>query len=302
MLIKSRKFVLLLACFVLVSAATALDVPALSGRVNDQANILSDASRERITTTLQQLEKEKGAQVAVLTIKSLQGESLEDYSILVAEAWKLGRKDIDDGVLLLVAKDDRKIRIEVGYGLEGVLTDLDSRRIIDNIMVPAFRTGDFAGGIESAVNSISGLIKGDANTIAAVGGTGATSGESSDEGVPLGAIFFVGLFVLMMIPFSSIAVALKGGAGWFMYLFLTPFYLLFPSVINEVVGVYTMLAWLIIVPILRLFWPEKWHIDPATVSKGGSGGSSSGWSSSGGGGGFSGGGGGFGGGGASGGW
>ena len=252
--------------------------------------MLSENVHNRITTTLQQLETSNGAQVAVLTITGLQGESLEDYSIRVAETWKLGRKDIDDGVLLLVARDDRKIRIEVGYGLEGVLTDLDSRRIIDNLMVPAFRNGDYEGGIEAAVNAISGAIQGDAGAIPVM--------KKAD--LPNGGGATLAFFALFMIPFAQFAVALKGRQGWTLYLFLAPFFYFVPLMLGQTAALITLAAWLITVPILRAIWPEKWRISPGTGR--GSGGGFGGGGGVSGGGGFSGGGGGFGGGGASGGW
>lgn len=286
-----RALILILGLF-LISAAFALDVPYLSGRVNDQADLLDEAAEDRITATLQQLDQAKGAQLAVLTIPSLQGDSLEDFSIRVAETWQLGRKGVDDGVLLLVARDDRQIRIEVGYGLEGVLTDLDSRRIIDNLMVPAFRTGDFGAGIEAGVNAISGAIKGEADAIPVDAAT--------VDHIPGVAYVFIAIFYLFMTPFIKFAVGLKGPGGWFLYLFLAPFFYLFPMVLGETIALVSVLAWLIIVPILRLIWPEDWQVDNSTGGGGRSGGRGGGSYSSGGG--FSGGGGSFGGGGASGGW
>src|ERR1019366_3413833 len=102
--------------------------------------------------TLKDLETRKGSQVAVLIVPTTEPESIEQYSIRVAEAWKIGRKKIDDGALLLVAKNDRKLRIEVGYGLEGALNDATAKRIIDEIITPRFRSGDFAGGISAGVD------------------------------------------------------------------------------------------------------------------------------------------------------
>ena len=106
--------------------ALALDVPKLSGRVNDYADLISPAAEARIEHTLEALEQDEGAQLVVLTIDSLEGEQLEEYSLRVAETWKLGRAEQDDGALLLIAKNDRKMRLEVGYGLEPVLSDVMS--------------------------------------------------------------------------------------------------------------------------------------------------------------------------------
>jgi uncharacterized protein len=143
-------------------AATAdVAVPPLSGRVVDQTGTLSASDAAALTQRLKDLETRKGSQVAVLIVPTTQPETIEQFSIRVAEAWKIGRKKIDDGALLIVAKDDHKLRIEVGYGLEGALTDVTARRIIDEIMVPRFRSDDFAGGISAGVDRIIRIIDGE---------------------------------------------------------------------------------------------------------------------------------------------
>jgi uncharacterized protein len=129
--------------------------------VVDQTGTLSSADIASLTQTLGALELRKGSQVAVLIVPTTQPETIEQFSIRVAEAWKIGRKKIDDGALLVVAKDDHKLRIEVGYGLEGPLTDVTSRRIIDEIIVPRFKTGDFTGGISAGVDRIIRIIDGE---------------------------------------------------------------------------------------------------------------------------------------------
>jgi uncharacterized protein len=143
-------------------AATAqVAVPPLSGRVVDQTGTLSAGDIDTLTQKLQDLEKRKGSQVAVLIVPTTEPETIEQFSIRAAEAWKIGRRKVDDGALLVVAKDDHKLRIEVGYGLEGALTDVTARRIIDEIIVPRFRTGDFAGGISAGVDRIIRVIDGE---------------------------------------------------------------------------------------------------------------------------------------------
>src|SRR6201999_2602547 len=136
-------------------------VPPLSGRVVDQTGTLSSDTIASLTQTLKDLQARKGSQIAVLIVPTTAPETIEQFSIRVAEAWKIGRKKIDDGALLVVAKDDRKLRIEVGYGLEGALPDVTARRIIDEIIVPHFRTGDFAGGISAGVDRIIRIIDGE---------------------------------------------------------------------------------------------------------------------------------------------
>src|ERR1700694_1968921 len=143
----------LLLCWAF-SAQADVAVPPLSGRVVDQTGTLSSGDVASLTQTLQSLEARKGSQVAVLIVPTTAPETIEQYSLRVAETWKIGRKKIDDGALLVVAKDDRKLRIEVGYGLEGALTDVTSKRIIDEIITPSFRNGDFAGGISAGVTQI----------------------------------------------------------------------------------------------------------------------------------------------------
>jgi uncharacterized protein len=144
----------------------ALEPPPLEGRVNDLAGLLDDAARERIEQQLAQLEQDTGAQVAVLTVPSLEGGSLEDLSLRVVEAWRLGREGVDDGALLVVAVGERQLRLEVGYGLEGVLPDAIARRIVDGVIVPRLQQGDFAGGIEAGLASVAARIRGESDPAA----------------------------------------------------------------------------------------------------------------------------------------
>ncbi|MBG0791656.1 MAG: TPM domain-containing protein [Desulfovibrionaceae bacterium] len=143
------------------TAAPALDVPAYKGRVNDYADMISPETEQRINAALAQLEQTDSTQVAVLTIPSLEGDSLEEFSIRVADAWKVGQKDADNGAILLVSKNDHKIRIEVGYGLEGVLTDVLSGQIIDRIISPSFKAGDFDQGFAQGTAAIIQAVRGE---------------------------------------------------------------------------------------------------------------------------------------------
>src|SRR5215470_12710708 len=136
-------------------------VPPLTGRVVDQTGTLSTGDIDSLTQTLKDLETRKGSQIAVLIVPTTDGEAIEQFSLRVAEAWKIGRKKVDDGALLVVAKNDRHLRIEVGYGLEGALTDVTTKRIIDEVITPKFRSGDFAGGISAGINRMIGLINGE---------------------------------------------------------------------------------------------------------------------------------------------
>ena len=150
----------ILGILLLVPAAWALDIPALSERVVDQAHILSPASLSRLNSALAEHESKTSNQVAVLTIPSLEGHPLEDFSHQVATTWALGKKGTDNGVLFLIAVKEKKLRIEVGDGLEGTLTDAKSSRIIRHEVVPRFRVGDFSGGVVAGARAILSTIEG----------------------------------------------------------------------------------------------------------------------------------------------
>jgi uncharacterized protein len=286
------------------SAASAKEVPFLAARVNDLASVVPAPVRERLETRLADLERRTGAQVAVLTVDSLEGDSIEDYAVRVFQTWKLGRKGVDDGALFVVARQERRMRIEVGYGLESRLTDLRSRQILDDLVRPHFRAGNFGAGIEAGADAIAAVIEGTP-----------LPAPRRDPGRQIGSIAGIVVFSLVLSlvigTFSVLALLTPGPPGWFLYLFLTPFYAIFPSIIVPPYGgVIAAGSWLVLYPILRSVlnrpgvkkYRERhgWVVVPAS---GGSGGrwSSGGWSG-GGGGGFSGGGGSSGGGGASSSW
>jgi uncharacterized protein len=156
-----KKFILIALILFIPCLGYALDVPALRGHVNDYAGMLSPEAVQKIETRLTEFEQTDSTQIVVLTIPSLEGESLEEYSIKVAEAWKIGQKGKANGVILLIAKQDRKLRIEAGRGLEGTLTDLVSGRIIRNDIAPSFKAGDYSSGIENGVSAIIAVVKGE---------------------------------------------------------------------------------------------------------------------------------------------
>jgi uncharacterized protein len=152
-----------LALFLLaVVSAAALDFPALTGRVVDEANVLDPATRAALTDKLAALETKSSDQLVVVTVKSLQGTSIEQYGVELGRRWQIGQKGTNNGVLLIVAPSERKVRIEVGYGLEGTLTDAVSRLIIENAIIPRFRANDIAGGITRGVDDITSVLTGDA--------------------------------------------------------------------------------------------------------------------------------------------
>jgi uncharacterized protein len=212
-------FLALLLCW--ASAALAdVAVPPLTGRVVDLTGTLGSGDIAVLTQTLKNLELRKGSQVAVLIVPTTQPESIEQYSIRVAEAWKIGRKKIDDGALMVIAKNDHKLRIEVGYGLEGSLTDVTSRRIIDEVITPKFRSGDFAGGISAGVARIIAVIDGETLPAPA---PEASHGQDFSDWIgffnPINPFFIVGVAAVGAILRKTlgrlIGSAATGGAiGW----------------------------------------------------------------------------------------
>jgi uncharacterized protein len=159
----SRAQAILLALFLCWAQAAFAEVavPPLAGRVVDQTGTLNSSYIETLNQRIRSFEQRKGSQIAVLIVPTTQPETIEQYSLRVAENWKIGRKKIDDGALLVIAKNDHKLRIEVGYGLEGALTDVTARRIIDEVIAPHFKTGDFAGGISEGLTRMIGVIDGE---------------------------------------------------------------------------------------------------------------------------------------------
>ena len=283
-------------------------VPALAARVIDQTGTLDASQRAALEAKLAALEKAKGSQVVVLMVPTTAPEDIASYTQRVGDSWKIGRKDVGDGVLLVVAKDDRKMRIAPAKTLEGAVPDVLAARIIDETMKPLFRAGDFAGGIGGAVDQITGLINGEAlpppqweNSSSSGGGEG--SGNTNDTGMGwqdlaiflFFAVFIGGAIVRSILGNKLGAVVMGGGAG------IAAFVVTSSIAIAAVAGILAL--------VVTLFGAATGAMLPNTTRRGGGGWSSGGgggWgggSSRGGGGGFSSGGGGnFGGGGASGDW
>ncbi|HTA64974.1 MAG TPA: TPM domain-containing protein [Xanthomonadaceae bacterium] len=163
--IRARSFALTLISLLLFvgsAFANAIPVPPLTAHVTDQTGILSSAQAQALEAKLAAFEQDKGGQIAVLIVATTGDETIEQYSIRVVDQWKLGRKGVDDGVLLLVAKDGHRLRIEVGRGYEGVLPDAIANRIIDGFIAPKFHAGDYAGGLNDGVDRIIGVVSGEA--------------------------------------------------------------------------------------------------------------------------------------------
>lgn len=291
-----NNFLITIVCCIFFSffapSAYALDVPKLQGYVNDYANMISPSVRNELENELKTFEATDSTQVVILTIPSLEGEALEDFSIKVAESWKIGQKGKDNGVIFFVAKQERKMRIEVGRGLEGRLTDLMAGRIIDLVVKPRFKRSDFDGGFVAGVHALIDATRGEFK---------ADENRRPHKRDRFSQIFtfliFGGMILLALGSFSRIMGGIGGAVGLPLFGYLMGFPLgLVALIILAVLG----LGVGMFLPLLFSlgghhrgggFWPGGGFFGTG----GGSGGSDFG-------GGFSGGGGDFGGGGASGDW
>ncbi|MGE4323576.1 MAG: YgcG family protein [Sphingobium sp.] len=260
-----RRLILILALLAFAPAAMAQDFPKLTGQVVDAANLLDDAQEAALTARLAELATQSGRQVVVATVPDLQGYDIGDYGYRLGRAWGIGDQNRNDGALLIVAPNERKVRIEVGYGLEGIMTDALSAQIIRNAITPRFKAGDMAGGIAAGVEQIGALLALPPEEAKARAAQAAAQAQGNDggDGAVLAiwiTLFIVFFFVLPMMSRMKGGRRYRGGGG----------------------------------PVI--LW------GPGAGGSGGSSGWGSGGGSGWGGGGFSGGGGSFGGGGASGGW
>lgn len=208
------------------------DIPAVKARVTDTTGTLSEQDKARIEEKLRAFEQLKGSQMVVLMVPTTQPEAIEQYSIRVAEKWKIGRKKVDDGLILLIAKNDRKLRLEVGYGLEGVIPDAVAKRIISEVIAPRFRANDYAGGIDAGVSRIIGLVQGEALPEPARTWTPAASAPAESKGITegwfWGTFFFAFIVGAMLRPvfgrffgavlsggaYGALALWLMGGLMW----------------------------------------------------------------------------------------
>ncbi len=314
---KTIRLASLLVLFLLSAlCAAAVEAPYLTGRVTDNAQILSPETCRALTERLKAHEEKTTNQVAVLTVPNLEGEGIEEYAVAVFNDWKLGQKGKDNGILLIVAPNDRRMRIEVGYGLEGTLTDGTAGSIIRNVITPHFKKNDYNKGVEEGVTAILAVLEGGRppEDKAVTGGkAGSSVSELEMPDLPLTERILIGAFIFGIIGLFTFIGVLTPGVGWFLYFFLIPFWATFPIVVIGTNGTLSLLiTYLVAYPVVKLLlkktsWYQKAVTDLQTkgqadiggftVTSGGAGGS---WSS--GGSGFSGGGGSSGGGGASGSW
>jgi uncharacterized protein len=180
-----------------LAAAAEPAFPPLTGRIVDEAGILSAADEQQLLQTLAGLEQKSSDQIVVYTAKSLQGYPIEDFGYRLGRFWKIGQQGVNNGVVLIVAPSDRKVRIEVGRGLEPLLTDAMSKLIIQNAILPAFRRGDFPAGIKAGVRDIRDVLLGDAEEVAKR--ARALKSRDAPGGEALSSLFVIGIFVAFMI-------------------------------------------------------------------------------------------------------
>lgn len=278
--------------FLAAATGMAADVPYLTGRVTDNAQILSADTSRVLTDLFKAHEDRTGNQIAILTVPSLDGESIEDYAVRVFKTWKLGQKDKDNGILIVVAPQDRRMRIEVGYGLEGDLTDGTAGQIIRNIMTPKFKTGDYSGGIADGARAVVMVLEG--KNPPDLANAPPNSGSSGFKGpdLPIHMRILMGAFIFGIIGLFTVIGIVTPGAGWFLYFFLIPFWAMFPIIVVGLKGALACLAtYLAGFPAAKLFlkntdWYKKAAKDlrsKGSASIGGftlrSGGSNRSWSS-----------------------
>ena len=295
--------VALLIALLSPASACAADVPYLTGRVVDHAQILSPDARTRLAAVLKAHEEATSNQIVVLTVQTIQPEGIEEYAADVFNNWKLGQKGHNNGVLVVVVPQDRKMRIEVGYGLEPILTDAMAGAIIRDVMTPAFKRADYDAGVQDGVAAIIARLEG--KSIATAAPEAARQTVRSRNGfrradMPWPQRILLSLFVFTMIGLFTFIGIVTPGVGWFLYVFLIPFWSMFPMMlVGPTPTCVLVVAYLIGYPLAkrrlaRTAWYRKAAIDLKTkgtasiggfaVVSAGGGGFSSGGSFSGGGG------------------
>ena len=200
---------LTLALFAPNLAQAQVAVPPLSGHVTDQTGTLTPEQKTALEQSLAAFEARKGTQLAILMIPTTQPEGIEQYALRVAEQWKLGRKKVDDGVILVVAKEDRAVRIEVGYGLEGALSDIISKRIISEAILPRFKQGNFYGGVQAGVEQIIHVADGEA--LPAPQGNPGVAEQGIRQFIPFLFVAALGIGGLLRHVFGKVGGALVTG-------------------------------------------------------------------------------------------
>ena len=257
--VRSRASLPKLFCFaVLLSLATARaqisEVPYLTGRITDNADILSQEIREHLTAVIKAHEEATTNQIAILTMPAIEGMP-EEFSARVYQSWKLGAHGKENGVLLLISPEGQRIRIEVGSGLKGKIPDDLAARIIRNLMAPPFQDGDYNRGVDAAVHAIIGNLEGNAEEQAAAHPETPAADDEFFEGADLGILerILLGAFIFGIIGLFTFIGVVTPGAGWFLYLFLIPFWAMFPIVVLGVRGAFIVfIIYMIGFPIAKI--------------------------------------------------
>ena len=273
------KIINILIVLLIIFQVQATDVPYLTGRVNDYAGVLTPETIKSLSNTLKNHQENFGNQIVVLTVATLNGENIEDYANNVFNEWKIGQKGKDNGILVVVAPNERQVRIEVGYGLEGTIPDAIASQLIRNVMVPQFKAGNFDNGISECTKMLVKIIE-----------TGDQSGINSFVQEDKEEEFFdgpdlsiterilMGAFIFGIIGLFTVIGIFTPGVGWFLYVFLIPFWAVFPIVVIGSSGaLLCLIIYIIGFPLAKIFLKKSsWF---KKFSKGGKG---SGWVSSGG--------------------
>lgn len=302
---KKALFTVVFSLFLSVSVF-GVDVPFLTGRVTDNAQVISMDKRLVITEMLKAHEEKTGNQIAVLTVSTLNGANLEEYAVEVFDSWKLGQKGKDNGLLIVVVPGDRRMRLEVGYGLEGQLTDGMAGSIIRDVITPHFKEKDYGTGIEEGVKAVISVLErtSQADVEAPLGRKRPSDLKFQGPELSLMEKILLGAFIFGIIGLFTFIGVLTPGVGWFLYFFLIPFWAMFPLVILGATGAfYLLVIYLVGYPLAKILlkntdWHKRVQKDLNTKGKAsiggftiGTGSSWGSWSSGSFGGGFSGGGG-----------
>jgi uncharacterized protein len=279
---KFTGFYSILIIISMISLIPATDIPYLTGRVNDYAQILSPETIKTLSDKLKAHEDLTGNQIVILTIPTLNGENIEDYANNVFTEWSIGQRDKNNGLLIVVAPSERSVRIEVGYGLEGIVPDAVASQLIRHIMVPQFKEGNYEAGISECTNSIVKILEGGDNSEYLSNmeenqeDAGFLNVDSPDMSIIERILF--GAFIFGIIGLFTAVGIFTPGVGWFLYVFLIPFWAIFPIVVIGTSGAFICLViYLIGFPLAKIFIKKT-----AWYKKASKGGKSGGWISSGG--------------------
>ncbi len=245
------------------AAAQVSEIPFLTGRVTDNAEIVPQESRERLSEMIRMHEQSTTNQIAILTMPSLENGSIEEFAAQVLKAWKLGQKGKANGILVIVSPGDRRVRVEVGEGLRSRLSEDAAGRIVREVMAPRFNEGDYGQGLEDGVEAIASQLGAGEPAPQASPDYGEAKKETFFEGpdMAISERILIGCFIFGIIGLFTVIGVMTPGAGWFLYLFLIPFWAMFPIVVVGVRGALILLiTYLIGFPAVKLYMTRsEWY-------------------------------------------